>query len=51
MPDIAMCNLSSCPKAQECYRFTVTPNPHWQSYFANNKPWPDCRHFMSNKEP
>lgn len=35
MPDITMCPGNSCPRKQECYRFTATPNEHYQSYFVD----------------
>jgi len=36
MPDISMCKTEECPLHETCYRFTATPNGHWQSYFAGD---------------
>jgi hypothetical protein len=38
MPDITMCKGAGCPKKENCYRYTATPSPHWQSWFMN-VPW------------
>jgi len=46
MPDIAMCQHSSCPKSNDCYRFRAIPDS-WQSYMnfeyickeTNNYQW------------
>ena len=40
MPDITMCKMYTCPKANECYRFTATPTPGMQSYFLTREPCP-----------
>lgn len=40
MPDIAMCygevvgGSRVCPKRERCYRYTASPTPRRQSYFA-----------------
>jgi hypothetical protein len=34
MPDLAMCNGTGCPSANECYRFRAIPNEFRQSYFT-----------------
>jgi hypothetical protein len=34
MPDITMCKNNNCKNKDTCYRFTATPNEHWQAYFA-----------------
>ena len=50
MPDISMCANETCPKRNECYRFTATPNPYRQSY-ADFKPKPgasQCDNFTPN---
>lgn len=33
MADITMCKGDGCPMREQCHRFTVEPNPYWQSYF------------------
>lgn len=35
MPDISMCLGGSCEQKDTCYRYTATPNPHRQAYFAS----------------
>lgn len=50
MADITMCREKDCPRSKECYRFTATPNEHWQSYLE--KPVYDengCKHFWRVK--
>jgi len=47
MPDISMCANQTCPKRNECYRFTATPSPYRQSY-ASFQPKPgdsQCEYF------
>lgn len=34
MPDITMCNGEGCDLRTKCYRFTATPTPRWQPWFA-----------------
>lgn len=34
MPDISMCPGDDCPRKEDCYRYTATPSPYRQSYFA-----------------
>lgn len=35
MPDITMCEGTSCPLRENCYRKRAVPTPNWQSYFAS----------------
>lgn len=53
MPDITICSgkteVAECPLRDICYRFTVTPDPLWQSQFVNipyNWDKKDCEHFL-----
>lgn len=32
MADITMCVGTDCPLRETCYRYTATPNEHWQSF-------------------
>ena len=32
MPDLAMCNNSTCELRTNCFRYRAKPDPHWQSY-------------------
>jgi hypothetical protein len=51
MPDIAMCNNTSCKSHKECVRFMAVPHPSWQSY-ANFAPEGGdimCEHFVDVK--
>jgi len=52
MPDISMCSSNTCPLKESCYRFTATPNHHWQSYasFSYDEETKDCKHYWNNKE-
>jgi len=34
MPDISMCPGWDCPQKEKCHRFTATPTPDRQCYFA-----------------
>jgi hypothetical protein len=34
MPDITMCTGEGCPLRKTCYRYTATPTPRRQAYFA-----------------
>ena len=47
MPDISMCNGTTCPRAKECYRHVAKPNPGRQSYFTTPpiKSDGDCDYF------
>lgn len=47
MPDISMCNNTTCPSKEECYRFKAIPN-NYQSY-SNFKPEKNenkCEYFL-----
>lgn len=51
MPDMCMCSGVKCPLAEYCYRHTVTPNPHRQSYFAEPPNEGNvCDSFIANKK-
>lgn len=41
MPDITMCKIEVCSKADTCLRHTSKPSQHIQSYLAS--PEKDCR--------
>tara|TARA_Y100000310_G_scaffold83971_3_gene80661 strand:+ start:10739 stop:10936 length:198 start_codon:yes stop_codon:yes gene_type:complete len=30
-----MCVGTNCPKKKQCYRYTATPTPLWQSWFVD----------------
>lgn len=51
MADITMCSNKECPKKEQCYRFTATPNPYRQGYMELK---PDengeCKDFVDNSE-
>ena len=47
-PDISMCKDEECPRRNECYRFTATPDPRWQCY-AGYKWDGDCYYFIECK--
>ena len=47
--DIAMCENSKCPKAQDCYRFTATPDEWRQTYILIEEVGDDCKHFWDNR--
>ena len=32
MADISKCSGHNCPLKATCYRYTATPNEHWQAY-------------------
>jgi len=53
MPDISMCKGINCPLAFNCYRFTATANPHWQTYFTET-PWSEenknCEYYLPNEK-
>ena len=36
MPDITMCQDKTCPKKNECYRYTAKPSEMRQAYFAGS---------------
>lgn len=50
MPDISMCANQNCPKRNECYRYTATPNPLRQSYgdFLPKPGDDQCEYFWPN---
>lgn len=49
MPDITMCKDQDCPKKDNCYRFTATPD-ELQIYYVNS-PWfnNQCEFFWDNQ--
>lgn len=47
MPDITMCQNSSCPVRGQCYRYTATPGTR-QSYSCFVPGGPDCGYFYLN---
>lgn len=51
MPDITMCSGKDCPKAEQCYRHTAEPSPHWQSFFMTTPIKEDgsCEYFSPNR--
>lgn len=48
MPDITMCQSSSCAIKEKCYRFTATPSDGRQSYaaFPPPKEGQKCEYFI-----
>ena len=53
MPDISCCKGGDCPLKETCYRFTVKPDPYWQSYFGEtpyNEEKKDCDYYWKIKE-
>ena len=50
MPDISMCDNTTCELRNKCYRFTATPSPTWQTYayFTNTKENP-CQYYWETK--
>lgn len=50
MPDISMCQNMTCPKKENCYRFTAAPG-RYQSYTSFT---PDekgeCSYYMPNRD-
>jgi hypothetical protein len=52
MPDISMCVGGGCSLKQDCYRYTATPSPYLQSYFAEipyDAEGKKCDSFLDNK--
>lgn len=48
MPDISMCKNHMCALRQDCYRYTATPNEHWQAYCSFEPESPThCRYQMT----
>ncbi len=50
MPDITMCDKHTCKARKSCHRYTVTPNPRYQSYFADHpkeNKHGSCEHFYT----
>ena len=43
----------TCPKKDTCYRYTASPNSHWQSYFMS-VPYDEknetCEHYWSDEK-
>lgn len=52
MPDIAMCIGKGCPKKNNCYRYTATPDQWGQSYcdFENTCPKNNYKDFWDNNK-
>lgn len=50
--DISMCRNEECPSKSECYRFTATPEPLYQSYadFEPLEGEDKCEYFWDNTE-
>jgi hypothetical protein len=50
MPDISMCTAHSCPMKEQCYRYTATPSPMWQTYadFSPDENG-ECDYFYQNE--
>jgi hypothetical protein len=52
MADITMCEGTSCPLANRCYRATATPNEFRQSYFIGVPiKGNECDEFWPNEAP
>lgn len=56
MPDISMCEGTSCPKKDNCHRYLAIPS-QWQSWFAEvpfkvneNGEFEDCDYFWDEIE-
>lgn len=49
MPDISMCLNKTCPSKDQCYRFTATPDEHWQSYGGFTPDGDRCEFFMQDR--
>lgn len=47
-PDISMCENTSCPSKETCYRFKAVPNEYRQSYmeFKVKEGEKKCYHYM-----
>ena len=51
MADITMCKDNTCPKKEQCYRFTANKNEFWQSYFmASPREDEKCNYFWPLEE-
>lgn len=48
MPDITMCDNSTCTLKEHCYRHTATPNPLRQSWSRFYQVKGACAHFIQN---
>jgi len=55
--DISMCIPDYCPLKATCYRYTATPNEHWQAYadfeFKDGTCpdyWHNCKHIHRDGE-
>lgn len=53
MPDITMCKNKTCELRHDCFAFMAEPNPHRQSYFAEDPQPIDgrCDYFMNIFSP
>ena len=49
MPDIAMCNGTSCPFKEECHRYTAMPDTY-QSYIPPQYRDGGCEYYWSNAD-
>lgn len=45
-----MCKDNNCKNKDTCYRFTATPDKHWQAYFIKSTLDKDnkCRYYIPN---
>ena len=52
MADITMCRDKDCKVNHICHRFTETPDPHRQPYFAESPRQPDgkCKYFWDTRK-
>ena len=52
MADITMCEGLTCPRKEQCYRYTAPKNEYRQSYFFQMPLEKDlsCEHFVDNQE-
>ena len=53
MPDITLCNNSTCTNKLKCYRYTAVPNELYQSYarFEQEDESGRCEFYWPNKPP
>jgi hypothetical protein len=52
MADITCCEGLTCPRKEQCYRYTAPKNPYRQAYFMQMPLEKDnsCEHYVDNKE-
>ena len=48
MPDISMCEESTCPLSKTCYRYLATPNI--SQWYAMYTPGEDCESYININE-